>query len=169
MEFLEQLKLQFNDLIDIRCFEQNIGNFSLGEEIRESSIVIKIERLSQLPGKKCDCIVISFLRDKNKIAISVIELKSRSYQFSIARDQIEDCIQFLKDNVLLGENLNFLEEYQWDFFPIIVHKSSSNQNNRAVLSPANRVSFIGRKKSRMVIFANYHQDLYSKIKKKFRD
>ncbi|TKJ20232.1 MAG: hypothetical protein CEE42_14950 [Promethearchaeota archaeon Loki_b31] len=169
MEFLEHLNLQFNDLIDIRCFEQNVGNFSLGEEIRESSIIIKIERLSQLPGKKCDCIVISFLRDKNKIAISVIELKSGSYKFSIAKDQIEDCIQFLKDNVLLGENLNYFKKYQWDFFPIIVHKSSSKQNNRAVLSPANRVSLIGEKKPRMVIFANYHQDLYSKIKNIFRD
>lgn len=169
MEFLEHLNLQFNDLIDIRCFEQNVGNFSLGEEIRESSIIIKIERLSQLPGKKCDCIVISLLRDKNKIAISVIELKSGSYKFSDARDQIEGCIQFLKDNVLIKENLKFFKDCQWDFFPIIVHKSSSNQNNRAVLSPANRVTLIGEKKSRMVIFSNYHQNLYSKIKNKFRD
>ena len=169
MEFLKILNLQFKDIKDDRCFEHKVGNFSLGEEIRKSSIIIKIEKISQLLGKKCDCIVISFLMDNNKIAISIIELKSKGYKFSDARDQIEACIQFLRDKVLIEKYLVFLKKYQWDFFPIIVHKSSSTQTNRAVLSPVNRISLIRKKKSKMVIFAKYNENLYLKIKKHFRD
>ncbi len=160
MEILEYVRTNFNNLIDTECRERGIGKFNLGNIRDDSFLIIRLEREGRNVGTKCDCIIFSLLRENNLFAISIVELKSPNYSFKHAKSQIESCINFLKEQIFnILNHRNILRTLDWDFFPILVSKSfPSKINNKSILSPRNRINFIGNKESRIVIRAKYNSD-----------
>jgi len=165
MEILEYIETNFNNLIDTECRETGIGKFKLGNLRDDRFLIVRLERESRNDGTKCDCIIFSFLNENNLFAISIVELKSPSHSFAHAKSQIESCISFLKDQIFnILEHRNILRTLDWDFFPILVSKSfPSRINNKAILSPKNRINFIGNRESRIVIKAKYNNDDLKKV------
>lgn len=171
MEIFEFVESNLNNLLDVECRERNIGKFNLGDTNSDKFLIIRLEREGGNEETICDCIIISLFNENHLFAISIVELKSPSHSFRHAKRQLDSCIKFLKEKIFhKPENKNLLITLNWDFFPIIVSKSFPNRiSNRAILSPANRINFIGNRKSRIVLKAKYQGDnLKTIILNKFR-
>lgn len=158
----------YNDMIDKLCIERGTGNRLKIGRLKEKSLILRIRNSVDIEGRKCDCIIFSMINNNKKFAISIIELKSKSFKFSEAKEQIENCINLIKTKFLCQDIISALRGIKWDFLPILVSRSYPKIQNRAILSPANRIKFSTDKESRIVIKATYDDDLETIIKNEFR-
>lgn len=131
MNILPYLRKKYNEIIDPKCREigQRI-NFSLGR-LNSKSVILCIEKKTDLKGEKCDCIIITDLREIEKIIISFVELKSGRGSLNKIILQLQGCANYL-ENVIRNDKqfLNHLKK-KCAFFAFYIFKASKGVDKKA--------------------------------------
>ncbi|MHA1337529.1 MAG: hypothetical protein ACTSPW_17605 [Promethearchaeota archaeon] len=116
----DHIKKEYSDIIDVKC--QEIGQnkrLSLGN-LKKNSIIFCIEK-KKTDKSKCDCIILTFLKQDQSFYIFFIELKSTFFKISKVYEQIQSCAYYFQELIKKDEIFReFLKKYNCSFYPILI-------------------------------------------------
>lgn len=127
LELVEESKNIFKDLLCEECKEKGV-KVSLSNKKTLNYPIFCLDKKEEYHKRhRCDCIIIGVHKpSKNKIRlfIAIIELKSGNLPFNHVIDQINACC-----DIINSENQEFCSKFmsKADFIPIVVYNKNTNR------------------------------------------